>query len=150
MKNKYLNPNGTDTMDKLKDFKRICDEQGEVKGVFVTANKEVLDNDREELEKHFGFKIVSFDEAEAYERKYRDAIVDKFLELNKDNPDVSKDRIIFRMDGRMEWLCPDSIGHPFFVPNNPIGWNHGCNGNCKAIQVIEKEHLEEIKIDESE
>ena len=59
------------------------------------------------------------------------AIEDKFMKLN---PRVKRNRLRWRMDGRLEWTCKDGIGHTVFAPDDS-DYVHGCSGGCKCIKI---------------
>ena len=46
------------------------------------------------------------------------------------------DRIINRLDGRVEWICEHGIGHTIYVPpeveHEDAWWIHGCDGCCSG------------------
>ena len=44
------------------------------------------------------------------------------------------DKVFYRMDGRVEFLCEHGVGHTFSVPEKYIDedawWSHTCDGCC--------------------
>ena len=59
-------------------------------------------------------------------------IIRKFLRLN---PKLKKESLLWRADGRLEWLCEHGIGHTVYSPSNS-DFVHGCDGCCKQIRVV--------------
>ena len=59
------------------------------------------------------------------------AIEDKFLKLN---PDVKREKLTWRLDGRLEWRCKDGVGHTIFSPKEN-DYTHGCDGCCRLIKI---------------
>jgi len=58
-------------------------------------------------------------------------IENKFLEKN---PDVKKEDIGWRLDGRLEWHCEHGIGHTVYAPDGYF--THGCDGCCKKVKLV--------------
>jgi hypothetical protein len=54
--------------------------------------------------------------------------VKEFCKLNK----CTEDDIIYRMDGRVEWVCEDGIGHTIYSLDN--NFVHGCDGCCSKLK----------------
>jgi len=52
--------------------------------------------------------------------------------MNKENFIKDEDDIVYRMDGRVEWVCEDGIGHTIYSLDN--NFVHGCNGNCSKLK----------------
>ena len=54
-----------------------------------------------------------------------------------------------RMDGRIEWIDDEGVGHTIAVPkryrDSKAWWSHGCNGNCSKPEnkkIIVEEYLD--------
>jgi len=56
-------------------------------------------------------------------------------EILKQNPQIKKEDLIFRSDGRIEWGCEHGIGHTVYSPNKD--YIHGCDGCCKKLKIYE-------------
>ena len=54
--------------------------------------------------------------------------VKDFCELNN----CTELDIIYRMDGRIEWVCENGIGHTIYSRDN--NYVHGCNGACAKLK----------------
>lgn len=46
---------------------------------------------------------------------------------------IKKKDLVFRADGRIEWLCDHGVGHPIYAPNG--NYVHGCCGCCAKLGV---------------
>ena len=60
-----------------------------------------------------------------------ESIVKRFLLAN---PSITEEELQWRVDGRLEWVCEDGIGHTVYAPD----WSdyvHGCSGNCRDIHI---------------
>lgn len=62
----------------------------------------------------------------------------KYIEkIKKHFPNSS---IVYRSDGRVEWVCEHGVGHTISVPrryeNQESWWAHGCDGCCKLLDAI--------------
>ena len=65
-----------------------------------------------------------------------------FKDFQDANPDL---KFKFRIDGRLEYICPHGIGHTVYAP--PIlqddgtyyrDYVHGCDGCCKNVIIPRK------------
>ena len=54
---------------------------------------------------------------------------------------IPRDKLLQRIDGRIEWICKHGIGHTIFAPKTQGKWGyvHGCDGCCKEIKKKVKE-----------
>ncbi len=66
----------------------------------------------------------------------REEIIEKFLRLN---PLVKIERLLWRADGRLEWLCKHNVGHTVYAPDDCFV--HGCDRCCL------KEKIREVEIE---
>lgn len=43
----------------------------------------------------------------------------------------------YRLDGRIEWICEDGVGHTIYAPPwlGDHGYTHGCDGCCSKIKL---------------
>lgn len=55
----------------------------------------------------------------------------------KANPKVSDKDLLWRADGRLEWLCSHKSGHTVYA-SKYNDFVHGCDGCCKKIIIPEK------------
>jgi len=48
-------------------------------------------------------------------------------------------RLQYREDGRVEWVCDHGVGHTIYHPdkNTKYGFVHGCDGCCSRIKIQE-------------
>ena len=55
------------------------------------------------------------------------------------------DKLFYRIDGRVEWICEHGIGHTMKVPSEHLDdkswWVHGCDGCCKKMSLEKLEKL---------
>jgi len=63
------------------------------------------------------------------------------LKFRRKNP--FRTTLIWRADGRLEWMCRHGVGHTVFAPevkqtNGVVfrDWVHGCDGCCRGIKVV--------------
>lgn len=62
----------------------------------------------------------------------------------KNNPTITKEQLIYRADGRIEWQCPHGIGHTIIVPKQyekeQSWWIHGCCHEmcCSKLKITKK------------
>lgn len=65
-------------------------------------------------------------------------IMEEFLKLN---PNVNARELLWRMDGRLEWVCEHGVGHTVYEPSGK-GFIHGCDGCCDKVEIYcqEKEY----------
>ena len=61
----------------------------------------------------------------------------KFRSLNPD-----RTTLIWRLDGRLEWMCEHGVGHTVFAPkirqdDGTIhqNWIHDCDGCCSGLEI---------------
>lgn len=59
-------------------------------------------------------------------------LINKILKLN---PNIKQNELLFRLDGRIEYICQHGVGHTIYYPKGSDGV-HGCDGCCKNIKVI--------------
>ena len=65
-------------------------------------------------------------------------IIEGFLKLN---PKVKEEELLWRVDGRLEWVCEHGVGHTVYEPKGS-GFVHGCDGCCKEVKVYNKQEEE--------
>jgi hypothetical protein len=56
--------------------------------------------------------------------------------LIKLNKQIKKVDLLWRADGRLEWLCEHRVGHTVFATQ--LNFSHGCDGCCKEIHKLIK------------
>lgn len=62
-------------------------------------------------------------------------IINNFLELN---PDLEEKDLLWRADGRLEWICEHGVGHTVYELKD-WGYIHGCDGCCQDVKRYKKD-----------
>lgn len=61
-------------------------------------------------------------------------IIDKAL---KQNLNIHKNQLQWRIDGRLEGVCKHGIGHTVYSPcKDEYAFVHGCDNCCQDINII--------------
>ena len=61
----------------------------------------------------------------------RATIIKKVLALN---PGMKEDELMWRGDGRLEWVCTHGVGHTIYSPRGDFV--HGCDGCEKGMKIL--------------
>ncbi len=60
-------------------------------------------------------------------------IIKEVLEVN---PKVKNEDLLWRADGRLEYICEHNCGHTIYSPREDF--IHGCDGCCESIEILKK------------
>ena len=66
----------------------------------------------------------------------RDEIIEEVMRLN---PGTKREEYMWRLDGRLEWICSHGIGHTVYAPKAfTYNFVHGCDGCCAGIVILRR------------
>lgn len=69
------------------------------------------------------------------------------LEFRRMNP--YRTTLLWRADGKLEWMCEHGVGHTVWHPEG-FDFMHGCDGCCKDVKVLKKYDVSEMQEDDVE
>lgn len=70
---------------------------------------------------------------------FDEKVIKEFLKLN---PKIKEEELLWRADGRLEWLCKHDIRHTVYAPKGDYP-AYTCDSCCKGIKKYEPEEMNE-------